>query len=344
MKELEAFESASLSEIDVQEGETVRKDWLLKIITPGAGSKFYYPEEVLKRDGPKAFPKGTQMFMDHATAEEDKHRPEGSLQRQAAVFTSEAYWDDKPLGPGLYSKINVFNSHKEFVRERFQHGAIGASIRAMVLPTQTVREGKQVIESLRYGRSVDFVTRAGAGGALAHASESAADRQPKEGVMEINQAEYDSLKAAAADLATLKAAKESSDQKIVEMQKTLNESLAKSELGVLLTESKLPEISQKRITRVLNGFLPVKEGAFDADAFKARVTAEITQEKEDLKVLGFKAEEGGSVKNMGNGGQGSDQGKSKWAATSEADTIAKLKAQYLRMGYSEAVATKMANA
>ena len=52
----------------------------LKLIAPGKGSSAFYPAEVLKRDGPKTFTKGTHIYINHATsAEEAKARPEGRL-------------------------------------------------------------------------------------------------------------------------------------------------------------------------------------------------------------------------------------------------------------------------
>ena len=37
----------------------------IKIIQPGWGSSGYYPKDVLERDGPNVFTKGTKMYINH---------------------------------------------------------------------------------------------------------------------------------------------------------------------------------------------------------------------------------------------------------------------------------------
>jgi hypothetical protein len=77
----------------------------LKIISPGWGSSGYYSEELLRRDGPKAWPAGTHQYLDHPTVSEEAERPERSVRDLAAVLVSDpVYEENGKLGPGLYAK------------------------------------------------------------------------------------------------------------------------------------------------------------------------------------------------------------------------------------------------
>src|SRR5690625_6670486 len=51
----------------------------IKVISADVqGSSGYYPAEVLERDGARAFPAGTHMFLDHPTATQKYDHPERS--------------------------------------------------------------------------------------------------------------------------------------------------------------------------------------------------------------------------------------------------------------------------
>jgi len=95
--------------IDVVE-KAVRADGTMpvKVIQKGWGSSGYYSPDVLKRDGSKVFAKGLQMFWDHQTEAQEVEKPEGSLNDLAAVFISDARWDENGVkGPGLYAETPV---------------------------------------------------------------------------------------------------------------------------------------------------------------------------------------------------------------------------------------------
>jgi hypothetical protein len=137
----------------------------IKIIQPGWGSSGYYPAEVLKRDGPKVFSKGTQMFWNHQTAAEEAARPEGDLNDLASELTEDAQWQPKgPKGPGLYAPIQVHEHYRNVVNALAP--SMGVSIRAMGKAKQGKAEGREgpVIESIAAAKSIDYVTAAGAGG------------------------------------------------------------------------------------------------------------------------------------------------------------------------------------
>jgi hypothetical protein len=86
----------------------------------------YYPAEVLRRDGPKAWPAGTQCFVDHATEAEDEARPAGSIRNLAATLTRDAYWD--PSRKALLAEVRLFAPWREAISDMAE--SIGMSIRA----------------------------------------------------------------------------------------------------------------------------------------------------------------------------------------------------------------------
>jgi hypothetical protein len=154
----------------------VRRDGTIpvKIIGPGWGTTGYYPAEVLERDGPQIFAPGTQMFWDHATPSQEAERPEGSLNDLAAVLTTGARWNDNGAdGPGLYADAKVFEAYQSPINNLAPH--IGVSIRAYGKATQGTAEGRQgrIIQGITSASSIDFVTKAGAGGRIVEMFEAA---------------------------------------------------------------------------------------------------------------------------------------------------------------------------
>lgn len=138
----------------------------IKVISPGWGSAGYYSPEVLEAASTaRAFPAGTQMYLDHPTVSERGERPERSLRDLAAVLETDATWhDDHPQGPGLYAEARVFSQYRDLVAEMADH--IGVSIRAAAELAQGEAEGRRgpIVEKIVEGLSVDFVTKAGRGG------------------------------------------------------------------------------------------------------------------------------------------------------------------------------------
>lgn len=137
----------------------------------------YYPAEVLRRDGPSAFPAGTQAFVDHATEEEDAERPAGSVRNLAAVMTTGARWDKDRNA--LVAEVRLFQPWREQLTDMAEH--IGMSIRAWVMAERGERDGRtgDIVSEIVEGRSVDFVTVPAAGGQIVSVLESA-QPQPAE--------------------------------------------------------------------------------------------------------------------------------------------------------------------
>lgn len=152
-------------------GSGTRGKWLAKLIEADVqGSSGFYPAEVLERDGAKAFPAGTPIYLDHPTESEEWERPERSVRDMAGVLVEDAHFDRAGKdGPGLYGPVQVFPSFQEDVAAWAPH--VGMSIRALGL----LDENDRVTELVR-GQSVDIVTRAGAGGRLVEMTESAPQR------------------------------------------------------------------------------------------------------------------------------------------------------------------------
>lgn len=183
----------------------------VRVIAPGQGSSGFYPQEVLRRDGPKVFVKGTKMYADHPTESEGKARPERSIRDIVGTLTEDATYEESgPAGPGLYADINVMPEWRDRVEALAPH--IGVSIRTRGSARMDVVEGKRckVIESLERTpfTSVDFVTEPGAGGRILNelyesvsagsktAAEEAADSNQGETHMEENLQESAALRIA----------------------------------------------------------------------------------------------------------------------------------------------------
>ncbi len=133
-------------------GEAVFEACLIDV---GQGSSGYYPASTLQEAaGSKVFRAGTQCYIDHPTQSETYERPERSLKDLAGALETDAVFRDN----GLWSRVRVFSSHRDFITERAS--TIGLSIRA-----DGEVDGTTVTKLTRV-HSVDFVTRAGRGGRL----------------------------------------------------------------------------------------------------------------------------------------------------------------------------------
>lgn len=142
-------------------GGTTRR---IQIITPGWGSSGYYSPDVLERAAEnRVIPAGTHMYFDHASDSERTDRPERSVRDIAAVLTEDATWD----GTGLFANADILGPHAELIEALAPY--IGVSISGSATDTSIGEaEGRTgpIIEDLAHVASVDFVTRAGRGGAV----------------------------------------------------------------------------------------------------------------------------------------------------------------------------------
>lgn len=135
----------------------------IRIIAPGRGSTGMYTAPNLAESAP-LFTPGTHMFFDHQTMTEDWERPERSVRDLAGVFESGA--EIMPDG-SLEADIKVYPSVNGIIRERWAD--IGVSINGWSVE-EIGPDG--VVPVLAGIQSVDFVTKAGAKGAVLEVFES----------------------------------------------------------------------------------------------------------------------------------------------------------------------------
>lgn len=175
MATAELIESAVLTEasplMSAGQSEGTKGIWRTRIIEADVqGSSGYYPAEVLRRDGPAAFPAGTHVYLDHPTADEDHERPERSFKDLAGYLVDGARFEESDTdGRGLFARIQFIDELKDRIKSLAP--VIGLSIRASG-NIENGPDGQRVVRSISQGLSVDVVTRAGAGGRLVNMTES----------------------------------------------------------------------------------------------------------------------------------------------------------------------------
>lgn len=287
----------------------------IKIIAPGWGSSGYYSAEVLKRDGPKAFKAGLHMYVDHPTPQEEAARPERSIKDLAAVLATDAQWQDAgKQGAGLYATAKVFGDHQEAIAERAKN--IGVSIRALGQAKAGEAAGRKgpIIEAITVGKSVDFVTLPGAGGAVLTESRTVIQPPAQKSISEgstMTEQEQKVLTEAQAENARLREAlllREAADY-----------------VTATLATAKLPDLTKVRLAESLSKSPSLKDGALDKDAFKVVIEAAVKAEADYLaKVTG-----GGRIVGMGNGAQGGE---------GQPDAKAVLESAFKAMGLNESTA------
>lgn len=252
----------------------------VKLIGPGWGSSGYYTEEVLRRDGPKVWPKGTKMYADHPSISEERDRPERSIKDIAAVFSETPAWENDPRhGPGLYTRAKVVDTWRPHIEALI--GNIDASIRAGGKVKQGEAEGRKglIVEELAKGYSVDFVTSGGAGGKVISLAESAHTRR-SQNENEIEEADLDKLEEANKKL-------EDQGKEIARLREkdVLRDAVTFVERAVLRTD--LPDITKARLLMQLASNPPVKDGALDEAALTTRVNDAVKTEREYIgKIVG----------------------------------------------------------
>ena len=145
--------------------------FVLQIITPGIGSSGYYSAEVLESAVKEnVFPKGTHLYVDHPSMSESEDRPERSIRDLAGSTKGDAVWN--PITQAVESPCKVY-PHYAWISDVAED--IGMSIRASADVSEGTIEGRKmpIIEKLIESYSVDFVTKAGRGGKILSAIESA---------------------------------------------------------------------------------------------------------------------------------------------------------------------------
>lgn len=280
-------ESAVFQELPrLAEGATT--DYPIKLISPGRGSSGFYPPETLKKAAEnKVFKAGTQMFWNHDTDAEESSRPEGDLNRLAAVTTTDAAWNESGHdGPGLYARAKVFSDYADKVKEKGPH--IGLSIRAGGHRDEAAvgADGKKgVITALKNAASVDFVTKAGRDGKIFTESATAQEGE------DMDKTEIQALFKEALDsaLAPLRAENKKLSEAIAlsSLEKTVPKLVEKALADVRLPDATKRAIVEKFSTPTILGLLPMKEGAIDPVELAKMVEAEAVRQRDYLVALGY---------------------------------------------------------
>jgi len=237
----------------------------VKLIQAGWGSSAFYSKEVLKRDGAKTFPKGTHMYWNHQTDAEEAERPINDLSNLAAVLVEDAAWDDGGAkGPGLYSKAKVFSDYSTQVAEKGSH--IGASINAYIKSHAGEAEGKsgQIADEFLATpfTSVDFVTRAGAGGAPIIATESERRADPP-------QITHKEKEMTDQEAAVLKGENDTLKAKVKAMEDQQNVIVAVATVASVLREADIP--FKQSLLEMACANPVMKDGKPDSDWLKKTV-------------------------------------------------------------------------
>lgn len=240
------------------------------LLTPGLGATAYYSEAVIKRDAPKAFPKGTHVYLTHQREASGEPSPEkllGTLVQDTTIRESDG------------AAVNRFKPMKrwaEFVEDVHEH--VGLSICAGGTATIGTMEGRQVkmAESIEYhiSNSVDMVSypgRAGSGfveSAFARYAEnvqtepSAPGKQKEESNMELDE-KVDNLVESVAALKTLveSALPKAPAKEEVDAEKAVADAVAATRI---VESAEVPaEVKDKLIESIKGGNYDV-QGEIDA--------------------------------------------------------------------------------
>lgn len=152
----------------------VTREVTITPIRPGFGNArdgYYYPAGPLRAAVEAGVFNNRKMYRDHPTKTEEKEQPERSTTKWFAT-AKETTWDEVKQVPR--TRIKVYDKE---AYERFKEAPdeIAFSIRGRGKSREGKVDGQRakIVESLPIVRSIDWVTEAGAGGAIESFSESA---------------------------------------------------------------------------------------------------------------------------------------------------------------------------
>lgn len=149
----------------------------MRIIKPGKGSSANYLEETLRRDGPTAWPIGTQIFFDHLTeGDYYERRGQHSIKDLVGVTTAtpEYIEGDENTG-GLWTDVRFFENAVGFISDAMEF--IEASIEASGMQDD---EGNAMSIIYSPTNAIALVPRGGAGGKISHLIESYRENSTEE--------------------------------------------------------------------------------------------------------------------------------------------------------------------
>jgi hypothetical protein len=261
-----------------------------------------------------------KAYADHPTKQEENLRPERSIRDLVGYYNDARQETDGRVT----AVLNVIES-ASWLRSLLKEAPhlVGPSINGHGFTRIGEAEGRKgkIVDSITSLRSVDIVTEAGAGGSV---DQLIASAKPKEDDIvdwtkitldELRQNRPDMVQAIGQDRVTEAKGEfqqafdelKESVRVVAEENKSLKAELAtertkaatKCKIGELLRESKLPEVSQRRLATLLEARDFTKEGAVDETTLKEAVDAAIAEEREYLSKL----TESGRITGMGGGGE-----------------------------------------
>lgn len=256
-----------------------KADYEIKLIAAGRGSMAVYPEDVLKRDGPGAFPANTKIYFNHPTKME-AGEPIGNrdVKRFAGVTVGPAMWkENHARGAGLYAPSKFFSDHAQQVEEKGAH--LGMSVilnghQKMEAGRKVFDDGLPVLAKITSGESVDVVPIAGAGGLIVQESAASAATHTQESEMD------DATKA------ELKALREAQVTQAADNKKLLERAMrgdARELAASILQPLALREAGKRMVVENLIGVegdyraLPLKDNSLDAAKFTEAVNKEASR-------------------------------------------------------------------
>lgn len=149
--------------------------WRSRLISAGTGSSAHYPADVLKEYGPSALPKGTQIFLDHPTENEELERGGGrSIKDYAGVVMADPEWVEDEQA--LYAPIKYIDSVVPLVEGAFEDIALSIDVRKFELSESEI-DGKPVVAKMFAHplNNVAIVPRGGRDGKIVSLIESYRD-------------------------------------------------------------------------------------------------------------------------------------------------------------------------
>jgi hypothetical protein len=285
---LKLVESAEWNEqtLELIEAAGGGSEMEIKLIAPGKGSSAFYSKEVLQRDAGK-FSKGTQIYINHATAVEESARPEGDWHKLAGALSTDAYWKESgKYGEGLYAKALFSSDYAGLIREKAPF--TGMSIRAngdavMEGKRPVLREGVPLLDRFTNVESVDVVTKAGAGGLILTEAARSANPTNEGGANEMDAAQFTKLQETVTAQSTALAAQTALNTRLLERAIRGD---ARELATKILKGTTLIEAAQTRVIEaVCAGEIPQADGVLDAVKLTEAVNAAAKREGEYVAAL-----------------------------------------------------------
>jgi hypothetical protein len=154
--------------------------WNCRLMSAGQGSSAFYPAEVLKEYGPTTFLKGTQVFFDHPTEDEDVARGGSrSIKDYAGVLEEDATWNDED--EGLYAPVKFTKNALALVEEAHNDIALSIDVRKFEL-RESAEHPKEVAKMFAHPlNNVAIVPRGGRDGKIVSLIESFRESSPESG-------------------------------------------------------------------------------------------------------------------------------------------------------------------